>query len=75
MSRQAKKKEITELRIKLGKSRVECLRLRLDNLELMKDKSMLEADREYLIRQNIKLELRIESLEKKKKGMLDWLFG
>lgn len=69
MSRQAKKKEIMELRIKLGKLRVGYLKLYATNLRLIEEIKKEKEDYEDLKRQ-------VEELKaKERKGILGRIFG
>ena len=69
MSRQAKKKEIMKLRIKLGKLRVGYLKLYAVNLRLIEEIKKEKEDYEDLKRQ-------VEELKtKESKGILSRIFG
>lgn len=69
MSRQAKKKEIMELRVKLGKARVGYLKLYAINLRLIEEIKKQKEDYEDLKRQ-------VEELKSKEsKGILSRIFG
>lgn len=69
MSRQAKKKEIMKLRIKLGKVRAGYLKLYAINLRLIEEIKKEKEDYEDLKRQ-------VEELKSKEsKGILSRIFG
>lgn len=69
MSRQAKKKEIMKLRIKLGKLRVSYLKLYAINLRFIEEIKKEKEDYEDLKRQ-------VEELKaKESKGILSRIFG
>lgn len=69
MSRQAKKKEIMKLRIKLGKVRASYLKLYAVNLRLIEEIKKEKEDYEDLKRQ-------VEELKvKESKGILGRIFG